>query len=505
MIDLLSERKINIYVFAFFMAYVYFLYANTFGNSWTHDDFPVVVRNLDIRSLKTFLENSYPGRPLREISYFIDYSIFGLEPSGYYIQHLFWHGINTFLIFVLVQRLGGKKLVAWTAALFFLVHPIQVESVANISNRKEILCLAFCLLSFITYTNIFESRRWLLGFTLSLTFGFLAFSAKEIAVVLPLLFIAYEFAFVPKGERLLAKRPQLLISTITLLISAFLVWYFFGGGREVFLQESLWRLRRFDYRLGASSEPLHFLMYFKSCGFMFSKFIFPVGLAAEYSYAIPRGLSDPWVLSTSLGFVFYILAICYSYKRQPIIFIALVWLVVFWLPVSNLWPLGYFAADRYLYAPSVGFAVAFSSLIYILLRQSVLLLGFILALVISFSIITWQQTQVWESSKALWTHTVKVSPHSSHALGFLGVIYMDEGNMERAFEFHSRAIKENPSNPAANYDLGRIYERRSDRDAALFHYLKFIKTNDQRYTEEVDKVKKHLSRYYGVTEKSRND
>ena len=76
MAALSNEHKKNIFVFAFFVIYVFVLYVKSFGNSWTHDDFPVVVNNPDIRSLKAFLENSYPGRPLRELSYFVDYSIF---------------------------------------------------------------------------------------------------------------------------------------------------------------------------------------------------------------------------------------------------------------------------------------------------------------------------------------------------------------------------------------------------------------------------------------------
>lgn len=484
---------------AILMAIAFCVYANTFGNAWTHDDFPVVVNNPDIRSLSAFIDNSFPGRPLREVSYLLDYALFGLEPAGYHIQSIFWHGLNAFLIFVLVLKLAGKRRAAWIAALLFLVHPLQVESVANISNRKESLTLAFCLLSTLAYTKVFESgRRRIFWIFLSALLGLVAFTAKQVAVALPPVLIAYELVFVPKEKRLLARWPRLWAIAVASGGVAFWAWYVFYGDREIFLLESLLRLQRFDYTFSAPTEAAHLAMVLKSAGFMFAKLVVPVGLAPEYAYTLPLGWSDPWTLAALGGLILYGLAVCFSFRRQPLTFFALVWLLAFWLPVSNLWPFGYFAADRYLYAPSAGFAIVASLLLVKFVRRPIFFVSIVLTLSVSLSILTWRQNRIWHSSKALWAHTVEVSPRSSHANGFLGMIYMDEGNMEKAFEFHLRAIATNPFNAVAHLDLGRIYERRGNREAAIVHYLEFLRINNPKYRSEAEQVRKHLRQWYGI-------
>ena len=133
------------------IALVFILYAPSFQNEWLMDDFPVIVENSDIRAVSNFIEDRYPGRPLREVSYLLDYALFELNPSGYHIQQNLMHALNAYLFFVLVLNLGSSRLVAWFASLLFLSHPINVEVVANISHRKD--CLPFRISSYLyTYT-----------------------------------------------------------------------------------------------------------------------------------------------------------------------------------------------------------------------------------------------------------------------------------------------------------------------------------------------------------------
>jgi len=131
----------------------FLVYVPSFDAAWLMDDFPVILNNPDIRSLGNFWSNSYPGRPLREVTFFFDYQMFGFKSFGYHFQHIVWHGLTVFLVFYVAIRLGFSQLSAFFASLLFLVHPIQVEVLANISHRKDILSLAFCLLSFSSYLN----------------------------------------------------------------------------------------------------------------------------------------------------------------------------------------------------------------------------------------------------------------------------------------------------------------------------------------------------------------
>ena len=143
--DLASGRRRSNGVIALLilLAVAFAIFANTFGAEWSYDDYPVIVENPDVLSLSNFFANSYPGRPLREVTFLLDHALFGMQPMGWHIQHVFWHGLCAWLVWLLAMRLDFGRTVAWLAALLFLVHPLQVEVVANISHRKESLAVAF--------------------------------------------------------------------------------------------------------------------------------------------------------------------------------------------------------------------------------------------------------------------------------------------------------------------------------------------------------------------------
>jgi hypothetical protein len=232
-ISFTDGRRDLLLTFVIFVVLAYAIFANTFVNEWTMDDFPVIVNNPDIQSVHAFFKNTHPLRPLREITFMLDHAFFGLKPTGYHIQQIFWHSLSAFLIFVLVCRLDGDKVVAWISSILFLIHPIQVEVVANISHRKESLVLAFSLFSLLSYTRIFEADKnkafWL---AVSLGLALIAYLAKESAVVLPILFLTYELVFVKRNERLLLKYPVLVLMVLVTIIVASLVWLESIGGLE---------------------------------------------------------------------------------------------------------------------------------------------------------------------------------------------------------------------------------------------------------------------------------
>lgn len=477
----------------------YLLFANTFGNAWTLDDLEVIVQNPDIRSLKDFFKNSNPGRPLREVTYIFDYALFGLDPAGYHIQQIFWHGLNAFLVFLLILQLEGGKAVAWITSLLFLVHPVQVEVAAGIANRKDSLALAFSLLSFLSFAESFRPRRRRIGWLiLSLLLWLVALFGKQTAVALPLVYMGYELAFVSPPNRWLLKYNKLVLVLLGGVVTFSGVWFFFLGGRSLHLEgikPLLLKMNVFtDWR-----EGLYFLMVLKSWAFMFSKIVFPVSLAPEYVYPAPASWWDPLVVAAIVGLVLYVFFLWHSLKRRPLVFFALTWMGTFWLPVSNLWPIAYFAADRYLYAPSVGVFI----LVAMLISQSDFKFPRTFkvvapALIFISALLTWQQNRVWSSVFTLWNHAVEVSPESSLALNNLGSFYAEEGDLRRAFNFFHKAAEVNPYNPTAQFNLGWIYERFGDQEKAFDSYQRFLALNDPKYREQAQDLRMHLLGNYGV-------
>ena len=209
---LLEKKTSNFWPYFSLLAMAGFLYVQSLGFGWTYDDVPVVIENLDIRSFANFIENRYPGRPVRELSYMLDYSLFGINPAGYHLQQIFWHWVCAALIYYLFQALSVERIKAWGAALIFVVHPIQVETVASVGHRKECLALAFGLIALILYLKAIDSRSTrdrLKLIIASSVFYAIGLNTKQNIVLIPLVCMLYELKFVNNEKRLLSKSPTL--------------------------------------------------------------------------------------------------------------------------------------------------------------------------------------------------------------------------------------------------------------------------------------------------------
>jgi hypothetical protein len=479
--------------FFFLMAGAFIMYAKSFGHGWTLDDYQVIVNNPDIVSLQGFLKNSYPGRPLREISFLLDHAIFGMEPAGWHIQNIFWHGLNAGLIFLLVCRLGGEKAVAWMAAILFLVHPLHVEVVASLANRKDSLALAFILISFLVYIRALEKtqERWPWIF-LSFSFAAVAFLAKENAVMLPIIFICYEWGCVEKDRRFLLFNKQILVSVGVIVLAVGFALIDFTNFNHKFLVF----VRKMQY-FGEVDWQVYYRLVLKSWAFAATLFVLPTGLSPEYIFPVPIAWFDPWVLSAIAGIFIYAVLLYLMYKRhQPLHFLVLLWAGLFWLPTSNLLPINYFFADRYFYAPSVGLILFIS----LMLKRYLPLKALVAAVIIilpSLSWFCWQQNAKWHSNEELFSQCLAVAPDSNFCLNELGIVYLQKKELSIAYELFQKARKANPYDASSYYNLGYILEVTGNRQKALEYYRTFLKIDAPLFAEKRDLLRKNLKISYG--------
>ncbi|WP_432821838.1 hypothetical protein [Trichloromonas sp.] len=475
------------------------LYAGSFGHAWILDDFPVIVNNPDVQSLSGFLADSYPGRPLRELTFLLDHALFGLEPAGWHVQNIFWHALNAWLLFVLAARLGAGRFVAWSAALLFLVHPVQVEVVANISHRKDSLALACILLATLAYLRTVrpEGRR-LVWLAAAVGLALVGWTAKENVLVLPLLWLGYELAFLAPQSRLLLRFPKWLGAAAVIACAGFFGWYLLAGGMAFHQLEMTRVLAKMTVYLEPGSVAPYFLMVLKSLAFMVGKLVWPLQLAPEYVYPAPSGWLDPWVLAALAILVVYGLLLWRTWRRWPPAFFALLWIGLFWLPTSNLWPLSYFAADRYLYTPTLGLALLTGLVVERwcprrnFLPMQVMALG-----LLACGLLTWQQNRVWATPLSLWSQAVRVAPESTSALNNLGGAYLQLGQLEKSLEYFHKAAR-NFDNPMPWYNLGRVYEQLGDRDKAIFNYRSFLAFGDPGTAQLANRLRLRLLQQYGI-------
>jgi hypothetical protein len=352
--------------------------------------------------------------------------------------------------------------------------------------------LALCLTALICWIKGFQSANrhwpWLLS---SAVLGVSAYFAKQNALALPIVLLAFLLVHTRFKEIPIIHRHKILF-LLGIGVAGFLTWYLGFDGRQIFLEKCRIALGRMNY-FGPCSEAVYLQMVAKSWLFSFSKLLVPTGLSLEYQYPAPEGWLDPWVLGAVLLTVIWAAGTIAAWNRSPMAFVFLVWLAAFWLPTSNLWPLtNRLAADRYLYAPSVGFFVLVSMAVFRSPRKSMLAGVSVIIAIAVLSTLTWKQNAVWKTPCSLWQHAAAVNPQSTTALNNLGRCHYRKGDYPKAIELFLRSIQSNPYNASPYFNLGLAYDKIDKPDLSRRYYLRFTAMKDPRYFDLSARVTTHL-------------
>lgn len=477
----------RIYVLVLLLMITGAVYGNTFLNSWTYDDIPVVVENPDVQSVKGFMDNSYPGRPLRELTYIPEFKLFGTEPAGYHAQQLLWHGANGMLIFCLFAALGLEPLYAGLGSALFLVHPLQAESVASIAHRKELLALFFSLAAILAYIKAMRSagRRQLVLICASLLGYGVALLANQTAVSLPLVAMLYEYLFLQGRERLLLKRPLLL--ALFLCIFGALALYHFRGflSREQLLTV----YTKNNFIESRSYLPLY-LADLKAFGFYLYKIAVPVNLAPEYVIPISAKPFQGLALA-GLGLLAAVAGAFVALRRTlPLAAFGIGWYLVMYLPVSNIVPVAYIVADRYMYLCLPGLALLVAALLR-KVSMKWINAGFCTVLVMLAGL-TIVQNGYWRDQHTLWRHAVKVNPESAAVQETVALSYQLTGDFITARQHARKAIELYKYDIHYYLTLAKIEDRLGNLAEALKNYEIFVAYGVVEYPREVAIVRDYL-------------
>ena len=428
-----------------------------------------------------FIANRFPGRPLREISYLLDYSLFGLDPRGYHFQNVFWHALNCWLVYRLAIRLNLTVAVAWVSSFLFLVHPVHVEVVANSSHRKDSLALAFLLMALLSSMKIYEAGSSLRRFcwlVTTLALWITAFYAKGNAVVFPVIVIAYEYALVPEDKRIIVRWKRLIPILCASSGIGLIAWYIYISTLPSFKMTIIGAFIKTGNRADFSVTA-YILMVLKSFAFMFSKMIFPVNLSMEYIYTVPESLFDPWVLSAVVLFASSCILVFRWKKTSPRLFFLLLMSAILWFPTANIvWYLSYFAADRYMYAPSAGLcilAVSASERMLCNFRRY-FVIGWISVLCV-WVYLSWKQTGVWQNELSLYSHMLKVSPRSLEGMVGLSNAYYAAREYDTSARYAKQAMERDFTDYRPYMILGNINFYNSRLGDALTLLLESQKKN----------------------------
>ena len=392
--------------------------------------------------------------PLTWLSYMLDTQLFGVNPGGYLFTNLLLHVLNSILLFFIFKNMTAATWQSAFVASLFAIHPLHVESVAWIAERKDVLSTLFWMLTIGFYLH-YVKRPGPLRYLMVCIAFVLGLMAKPMMVTLPFVLLLLDAwpldrlkyrtspnAFISSFLRLLAEKIPLL--TLSAAAGAMtLVAQKRGGG--------LVSSDHYPIYERIANAIVSYVAYI-------SKMIWPSNLAVFYPF--PKDFSAILVAGALLALIIIsVLAIRWA-RPFPFFIIGWLWYLGTLLPVIGLIKIGDFSmADRYTYIPLIGLFIIIAWGIPEIcanyrFKKNILSAAAIVTLV-SFSIVTFSQVRYWSNSIALFKHTLRVTENNFFAHFVLGHTYSGQGRSELSIANFKEAVRINPKIAVLHNDLGR--------------------------------------------------
>jgi tetratricopeptide (TPR) repeat protein len=439
---------------------VFVVFAPALGNGFVgYDDPDYVTANPHVReglgadqvawALTSFDASNW--HPLTWLSHLLDVSLFGLDPRGHHLTSLLLHAANTLLLFLLLRRdTGALGASAFVAGVFGL-HPLHVESVVWVAERKDVLSAFFwiaTLWSYGRYTR--EPSLWRYAvFTSCFALGL---AAKPMLVTLPLVLLLWDVwplrrtPLRPLHGRLLEKLPLVALAALSSAITIAAQRY----------GQALLGVEQLPVGLRAANAVLSYGRYL-------AKAVWPTRLAAFYPHPLLT-FSSARVWGGLLAIAALSVAAIRVRRSRPWITVGWLWYVITLLPVIGFVQVGLQAmADRYMYLPIVGLAIAVGFTVAeaaatpltsrLTLVGATVLLGLL-------SFLSWRQAHVWKDGITLWSHALRVTDANFIAHDNLGVELDRQGRYDEAIAEYRETLRLKPG------------DRHGERNYAQAHFAK---------------------------------
>jgi len=461
------------------------VYAGVGRLGFVFDDTEYILRNqtlqqgLTLGSLGWALTAMYAANwhPLTWVSHLLDYQLFGLNPAGHHAISAVLHAINVALLFAVLRRLTGSTWRSWFVAALFAVHPLRVESVAWVSERKDVLSLFFGLLTvgaYRRYTAAPGKKRYLV-FASLFALGLLS---KPMLVTFPFVLLLLDYwplgrlqpagSTTPGGISARAlfrlareKAPLLLLS----LASCAVTYAAQAAGGAL--------IPGLSPPIGArvANALVSGARYLGMTGW-------PVDLAAFYPY--PLSGHPAWQVAASAALLVSVTALCVAVRRSaPALVVGWLWFLGTLIPVIGLVQVGRQAlADRYTYLPHAGLLLLVVWGSAALARKARAAVPLALAggvAIVALCALAQRQVDTWRDEFSLAGHAVSVTRGNSFMHYNLGVALSAAGRTDEAIAAYREALRIFSAEPDAHYNLAVLLSKRGEQVEAILNYLRALK------------------------------
>jgi len=456
---------------------------------------PWVRRGLSFDGIAWALTALYINwHPLTWLSLMLDVQLFGLNPGPEHMVNVAFHVASTILLFLGLTRMTGKPARCALVAAAFAVHPLHVESVAWIAERKDVLSTLFEMLTLVLYAGYAQKRTGLRYAGVLLAFA-CSLMAKPMAVTFPFVLLLLDYWPLNRLTLpLLRAQPGYLVWEKTPLIAMSA-----GAGVLTMMAQAssgaVIPLGRVPFTARLSNAVIAYVRYIE-------KTVWPAKLGVLYplqSASILNVTVSLLILAAVTGIAVWWL------RRRPYVLVGWLWYLGMLLPVIGLIQVGNQAmADRYTYLPIVGLSIALVWLVADAVADRFSLQALAgtaaIALLLVFAVMAWRQTSYWRNSETLYEHTLAVTTgnnvmetnlgvfmqmsgrraeamaHFEKAIAIraddelaragLGGELLSDGRLDEALTQLTQSLRLNPDQPAVRANLGRVYKMRGDLSEA---------------------------------------
>ena len=389
------------------------------------------IRNFSLQGISAIFSNFYEANyhPLTTLTYLFEYRIYGLNPLPYHALNVLLHLVNIMLVYKLVEKLSENKLSALLVSLLFALHPMHVESVAWVSERKDVLYTLFYLGSLLAYHKYLASGMKSRHYWICLLLFVLSLLSKSAAITLPILLIAVD---------LYKKRK--LNATMFLEKLPFLALAVLFGILALLSQQQAFKPVSVSYTF---IDRIFLFSY--TISFYIVKLVAPFSLSVMHYYPNTGGGALPWYYYASLPFLLIMvwLVVRRSDFRREKLFGIFFFLIVISIMLQVVSVGDTITAERYTYVSYIGlFFIAGQWIAKIQknpLKKTALVVGGIFIIMCTY--LTWERISVWKDGKVLFTDVVKKYPESYPAYWMRGNIYYKHNDNQKALQDYNKSIQ----------------------------------------------------------------
>ena len=486
--------------------FVFLIYANTLKSPFVFDDSHTIHDNPNIRltnrSFKEITKAGFDGpsshRPVVKISFALNYYLHGYKVPGYHLVNMMIHLTTGIFLYLFAKMTLGAlslrsgiaypKWIPFFTALLWLVHPIQTESVTYIVQRMNSMAAMFYVLSMFLYGKarlMRDKRKKSVLFIGCIVSGLFSLCSKENSATLPFFLFLYEWYFFQDLDRTWLRRRLLPFTGILIMVVSMAFIYLGADPIEKILA---------DYKTYPFTLTERVLTEFRVVVYYISLLVLPhpSRLNLDYDFMISKSLFDPPTTLASLSLIVGMIVVSFSAaKKMRILSFAILWFLGNLLIESSVIGLDLVFEHRN-YLPSMLVSLTAVIFIYQHIKPKWLGAGILCAVVILFSVWSYERNGVWRDDLSLWADCAKKSPKKARPQTNLGVALYQRGKISEAMTRYNEALHLDPNYIDAHNNLGIVLRRQGRLEEAMDHFSAVLRS-DPDYREAHNNLANTLS------------